>query len=64
MDGPTGGSTGGWANWWMDQRVDGPQVFAVGGSWLLPKAALRDADYAAVEALAREACRALRGGAK
>ncbi len=32
-----------------------PNVACVGGSWMLPKAALAAGDYAAVEALAREA---------
>jgi 2-dehydro-3-deoxyphosphogluconate aldolase/(4S)-4-hydroxy-2-oxoglutarate aldolase len=32
-----------------------PNVACVGGSWMLPKAALGAGDYAAVEKLAREA---------
>jgi 2-dehydro-3-deoxyphosphogluconate aldolase/(4S)-4-hydroxy-2-oxoglutarate aldolase len=32
-----------------------PNVACVGGSWMLPRQALADGDYAAVEALAREA---------
>jgi 2-dehydro-3-deoxyphosphogluconate aldolase/(4S)-4-hydroxy-2-oxoglutarate aldolase len=37
-----------------------PNVACVGGSWMLPKQALADGDYARVEALSREAA-ALRG---
>ena len=37
-----------------------PNVLCVGGSWMLPKAALEAGDYARVEALAREAAK-LRG---
>ena len=37
-----------------------PNVVCVGGSWMLPKQALADGDYAKVEALSREAA-ALRG---
>jgi 2-dehydro-3-deoxyphosphogluconate aldolase/(4S)-4-hydroxy-2-oxoglutarate aldolase len=37
-----------------------PNVICVGGSWMLPKAALEARDYARVEALSREAA-ALRG---
>ena len=34
-----------------------PNVLCVGGSWMLPKAALEAGDYAEVEALAREAAK-------
>jgi 2-dehydro-3-deoxyphosphogluconate aldolase/(4S)-4-hydroxy-2-oxoglutarate aldolase len=37
-----------------------PNVACVGGSWMLPNDALRRGDYAAVEALAREAARLVR----
>ena len=37
-----------------------PNVLCVGGSWMLPKAALETGDYSEVEALARDAA-ALRG---
>ena len=37
-----------------------PNVACVGGSWMLPKKALRRGDYAVVEALAREAARLVR----
>ena len=37
-----------------------PNVICVGGSWMLPKAALEARDYAGVEALSREATRLLR----
>ena len=40
-----------------------PNVPCVGGSWMLPKAALAAGDYAAVEALAREAAGLKRTGA-
>jgi 2-dehydro-3-deoxyphosphogluconate aldolase / (4S)-4-hydroxy-2-oxoglutarate aldolase len=36
-----------------------PNVICVGGSWMLPKAALEARDYARVEALSREATRLL-----
>jgi len=41
-----------------------PQVFCVGGSWLVPQSALKAADYAAVEALARQASEATAEGAR
>jgi 2-dehydro-3-deoxyphosphogluconate aldolase / (4S)-4-hydroxy-2-oxoglutarate aldolase len=37
-----------------------PNVLCVGGSWMLPKAALEAGDYAKVEALAKDAA-ALKG---
>jgi 2-dehydro-3-deoxyphosphogluconate aldolase / (4S)-4-hydroxy-2-oxoglutarate aldolase len=38
-----------------------PNVACIGGSWMLPKAALEQGDYAAVETLAREAAALARG---
>jgi len=40
-----------------------PNVACVGGSWMLPKAALAAGDYSTVEALAREAASLKRAGA-
>ena len=40
-----------------------PNVFAVGGSWVAPSAALAEGDYGAIESLAREAA-ALRSAGK
>ena len=39
----------------MQGYLSQPQVFAVGGSWLVPADALKARDYAAIEALARAA---------
>ncbi len=40
-----------------------PNVACIGGSWMLPKDALAEGDYATVERLAREAAGLKRGGA-
>ena len=51
---PTGGLTE--AN--MGAYLANPSVFAVGGSWLVPAKALKDKDYATIEALTRAAVQA------
>jgi len=56
---PTGGLTQ--SN--MTQYLALPSVFAVGGSWLVPAAALKAKDFAAVEALARAATQAVAAAA-
>ena len=52
---PTGGLTQ--AN--MGAYLSLKSVFAVGGSWLVPASALKEKDYAAVEALTKEAVAAV-----
>lgn len=53
---PTGGITAATAGDYLAL----PNVVCVGGSWLTPAAALREGDWAAVQALAKQAMAALR----
>jgi 2-dehydro-3-deoxyphosphogluconate aldolase/(4S)-4-hydroxy-2-oxoglutarate aldolase len=55
---PTGGITAETAPAYLEI----PQVVAVGGSWMVPAASLRDGDWDAIRALAA-ACGSLRGAA-
>lgn len=48
---PTGGITAGTARSYLDL----PSVLAVGGSWMVPRAAIREGDWASVRRLAAEA---------
>jgi 2-dehydro-3-deoxyphosphogluconate aldolase/(4S)-4-hydroxy-2-oxoglutarate aldolase len=54
---PTGGITAANAQAYLDD----PAVFAVGGSWLAPDAAVQAGDWGRVEALAAESARRLSG---
>lgn len=57
---PTGGIDAARAPAWLAL----PNVACVGGSWMLPEAAIRAGDWTRIGALAREAAALVRGAAR